>query len=165
MTEQRRFKDYFSFESIRDKDGEVVCYHITMIGTIEEDGVPRIRSDIGTENDKRYAFGKLTVRGCDRKIRVLLNETNSRIYSHTYDPYDGTEDTISFAARDWRADEVYQFNAGDRVLLEGRAYIRYKEDQTDERLPELSLTVTGHFLLGRRRNRVRSMNADLVPQE
>ena len=31
-------RDYFSFETIRGKEGEVVCYHVTMIGTIENEG-------------------------------------------------------------------------------------------------------------------------------
>ena len=115
MVEQKRFRDYFSFESIRDKEGEVVCYHVTMIGTIEEGGEARMRSDLGVNADKKMAFGKITVRGCNRKIGVLLNETNSRVsyYSHTPEE---SYDVISFAARDWRADEVYSFNAGDRVL-------------------------------------------------
>ena len=162
-----RQRDYFSFESIRDRDGEVVCYHVTMIGTIEDDGVARIRNDLGENEDKKMAFGRLTIRGCNKKIQVLLNETNSRVYYHSYTPEEGPMDIISFAAKDWRADEVYKFESGDRVLLEGRAYVRDNAIRDEEdpekilRLPEVSVTVTGTFVLGRKRRQFR----DLVPQE
>ena len=53
-----KYKDYFSFESIRDRSGEVICYHVTMIGTIEADGTARIRTDLGTDGDKKMAFGR-----------------------------------------------------------------------------------------------------------
>ena len=68
-------KDYFSFETIRDRSGDVICYHVTAIGTIEKDGVTRMRSDLGNEGDKKMAFGKLTIRGKDRMIGLLLRET------------------------------------------------------------------------------------------
>ncbi len=161
------YRDYFSFESIRDKEGNVVCYHVTMIGTIEDDGVARIRTDLGENEDKKMAFGRLTIRGCNKKIQVLTNETNSRVYYHSYSPEEGPIDIISFAARDWRADEIYKFESGDRVLLEGRAYVRSnaKYDEEDPevmvRLPEISVTVTGTFVLGRRRRQQR----DFLPQE
>ena len=160
-------RDYFSFESIRDKEGEIVCYHVTMIGTIEADGVARIRTDLGQSEDKKMAFGKLTIRGCNRKIQVLLNETNSRVYYHSYSEEEGPMDIISFAAKDWRADEVYKFDAGDRVLLEGRAYVRdnaIKDEEDPEvvlRKPELSVTVTGVFMLGR----ARRTHREFLPQE
>lgn len=157
-----KFKDYFSFESIRDRSGEVVCYHVTMIGTIEADGTARIRTDLGTDGDKKMAFGRLTVRGCDKKIRVLLNETGSRIYYHSYDEEDGALGIISFAARDWRADEVYNYNEGDRVLIEGRAYMRKASDSSMDGRPEMTVTVTGQFLLGRRR---RQFFNNMIPQE
>lgn len=161
--EQKRFKDYFSFESIRDKEGEVICYHVTMIGTIEEGGEARLRSDLGASGDRKMAFGKITVRGCNRKIGVLLNETNSRVSYYSHTPED-SYDVISFAARDWRADEVYNFNAGDRVLIEGRAYIRRNPSADGiERRDELTITVTGQFLLGRKRRRF--ANDGLVPQK
>lgn len=161
------YRDYFSFESIRDKEGNVVCYHVTMIGTIEDDGVARIRTDLGENEDKKMAFGRLTIRGCNKKIQVLTNETNSRVYYHSYSPEEGPVDIISFAARDWRADEIYKFESGDRVLLEGRAYVRSnaKYDEEDPevmvRLPEISVTVTGTFVLGRRRRQQR----DFLPQD
>ncbi len=164
MTRQR---DYFSFESIRDRNGEVVCYHVTMIGTIEDDGVARIRNDLGENEDKKMGFGRLTIRGCNKKIQVLLNETNSRVYYHSYTPEEGPVDIISFAAKDWRADEVYKFESGDRVLLEGRAYVRDNAVRDEEdpekiiRLPEVSVTVTGTFVLGKKRRQFRN----LVPQE
>ena len=42
-----RYSDYFSFESIRDREGEVICYHVTLIGTIETDGTATMRTDMG----------------------------------------------------------------------------------------------------------------------
>lgn len=161
------YRDYFSFESIRDKEGNVVCYHVTMIGTIEDDGVARIRTDLGENEDKKMAFGRLTIRGCNKKIQVLTNETNSRVYYHSYSPEEGPVDIISFAARDWRADEIYKFESGDRVLLEGRAYVRsnarYDEEDPEVmvRLPEISVTVTGTFVLGRKRR----VQRDFLPQQ
>ena len=159
--ETHRYRDYFSFESIRDQNGTVVCYHITMIGTIERDGVARIRSDFGTEQDKKMAFGRLTVRGCDRKIAVLLKETGSRVYYHSYTEEDGPYDIISFAAKDWRADEVYKFTEGDRVLIEGRAYLRAPSANAADPRSEMTVTVSGHFLLGRRKRAA----AALLPQQ
>lgn len=155
-------KDYFSFESIRDKNGEVICYHITMIGTIEADGTARMRTDLGEGQDKKMAFGRLTVRGQDKKISVLTRETGSRIWYHSYSEEDGSLDMISYTARDWRADEAYAFNEGDRVLIEGRAYIR-DNSGNPARLPELSVTATGMFLLGRKRRQ--SFNSGLIPQK
>ncbi len=161
-----RYKDYFSFESIRDKNGEVVCYHVTMIGTIENDGTATMRTDMGASGDQKMAFGKVTVRGLDKKIRVLLNETKSRIYSHTTDIDGISADEISYTAKDWRADEAYEFEVGDRVLVEGRAYIRNGSVRNPDRLPEISVTATGLFLLGKARNRMSGgMHRDLVPQE
>ena len=161
METAKKYKDYFSFESISDKNGDVGCYHITMIGTIEQDGEARIRSDLGTDKDKRMAFGRLTLHGCDRKIKVLLDETESRVYYHSFGQEEGTTDIISFAAKDWRADEIYNFTAGDRVLIEGRAYFRPSANPERDPRPEMSVTVSGQFLLGRKRRPVRS----LLPQE
>ena len=79
-----RQKDYFSFESIRDKEGNVICYHVTMIGTIEYDGVARLRTDFGANEDQKMAFGRLTICGLDKKIKVFTNELNCRIYYHSY---------------------------------------------------------------------------------
>jgi hypothetical protein len=155
-------KDYFSFESIRDKNGEIVCFHVTMIGTIEADGTARMRTDLGTDQDKKMAFGRLTLRGLDKKIAVLTRETNSRVWYHSYNEEDGSLDIISYTARDWRADEAYQFNEGDRVLVEGRVYIR-DNSANPARLPELSVTATGLFLLGRKRRQ--SFNSGLIPQK
>ena len=50
-------RDFFAFESIRDKEGNVVCYHISVVGTIEAEGVPHLRSDIGTSQDQKMSFG------------------------------------------------------------------------------------------------------------
>lgn len=162
---ESRRKDYFSFESYRDKNREVVGYHVTMIGTIEKDGVPKIRSDVKDDGTK-MAFGKLTIRGHDRKIQVLLNETNTRVWYHDYNPEESSVDIISFAAKDWRADEVFQLNEGDRVLIEGRAYVRHtSENDPRGRADELSVTATGIFILGRQRKQFKSMNDGLIPQE
>ncbi len=158
-----RTKDYFSFESIRDTNGNIICYHVTMIGTIEADGVARMRTDLGTNADQKMAFGRITIRGLDRKIKLLTSETGSRIWYHSYSETDGyATDIISYTAKDWRADEAYAFNEGDRVLVEGRAYIRSASAE-DGRLPELSVTATGLFQLGRKR--FVSMNSSLIPQK
>ena len=50
---------------------------------------------------------------------------------------------------------------GDRVLIEGRAYLR--ESRNEEIRPELTVTVSGTFRLGRRR--VQRKTAALIPQE
>ena len=161
-----RYSDYFSFESIRDRGGEVICYHVTLIGTIETDGTATMRTDMGTNQDQKMAFGRVTIHGLDKKIRVLLNETNSRIYSHTTDIDGISTDVISYTAKDWRADEAYEYEVGDRVLLEGRAYIRNASNRNPDRLPELSITVTGLFRLSKARTkRFVSMNERLIPQE
>jgi hypothetical protein len=161
-----RYSDYFSFESIRDREGEVICYHVTLIGTIETDGTATMRTDMGANQDQKMAFGRVTIHGLDKKIRVLLNETGSRIYSHTTDIDGISTDVISYTAKDWRADEAYDFEVGDRVLLEGRAYIRTASNRNPDRLPELSLTVTGLFRLSRaRKKHFVSMNEGLIPQE
>ena len=157
-----RTKDYFSFESIRDRNGEVICYHITMIGTIEADGLARMRTDLGTEQDRKMAFGRLTLRSLDKKINVLLRETESRVWYHSFSEEEGSVDIISYTAKDWRADEAYEFSEGDRVLIEGRAYIR-DNSANPARLPELSVTATGLFLLGRKRRQ--SFNSGLIPQK
>ena len=155
-------RDYFSFETIRDKTGEIVCYHVTAIGSIDKDGVTRMRSDLGQEGDRRMAFGKLTIRGRDRMITMLLRETNSRAYWRSIDDQ-GPYCILSFAAREKHAEEIYNLNEGDRVLIEGRAYIRQNSKEAD-RLPELSITVNSSFVLGRRR-RPQSMNSQIVPQK
>ena len=156
-------KDYFSFETIRDKNGEVVCYHVTAIGTIDKDGETRMRSDLGGNGDKKMAFGKLTIRGRDRLIGMLLRETGSRAYWRSTDDQ-GPYCILSFAAREKHAEEIYSFNEGDRVLIEGRAYIRQNSTGHEDRLPELSITVTSSFLLGRRR-RPQTLTSSIVPQK
>ena len=158
-----RQKDYFSFESIRDAEGNIICYHVTMIGTIEHDGVARMRTDLGTNENQKMAFGRLTIKGLDKKIRVFTNELGARIYYHSYNDEDGATDIISYSAKDWRADEAYNFNEGDRVLIEGRAYVRAVSEKYPDRLPEVSVTATGLFLLGRKR--FQSMNSSLIPQK
>ncbi len=156
-------RDYFSFETIRDKNSEIICYHVTMIGTIENEGDIRIRNDMGENQDKTRVFGNLTLKGCDKKIRVLLNETNSRIHYHSSDEEGNATDVISFVARDWRAQEIYQYNVGDRVLIEGRAYLRHNDKQEEAR-DELTVTVTGQFQLGRKK-RPQSPFRNFLPQE
>ena len=156
-------KDYFSFETIRDKNGDVVCYHVTAIGTIDKDGETRMRSDLGDSGNKRMAFGKLTVRGRDHMIGLLLRETGSRVHWRSTDDQ-GPYAVISFAAREKHAEEIYNLNEGDRVLIEGRAYIRQNSVGHEDRLPELSITVSSSFLLGRRR-RPQTMTSSIIPQK
>ncbi len=156
-------RDYFSFETIRDRTGDVICYHVTAIGTIEKDGVTRMRSDMGDEGDKKMAFGKLTIRGKDRMIGLLLRETGSRAYWRSTDD-DGPYCILSFAAREKHAEEVYNFNEGDRVLIEGRAYVRQNSSTSPDRLPELSITVNSTFVLGRKR-RPQTMTSSIIPQK
>ncbi len=164
MINKTKGRDYFSFESINDHEGNLVCYHVTMIGTIEADGLPRIRSDMGQDGTKKMTFGKITLRGCDRKIGILLRETDSKVafYSHTEEE---NIDMISFAAKGWRADEAFELEEGDRVLIEGRAYIRETPSRSDDNSTrrELSVTVTGIFRLGRKR-RPESMHSRMKPQ-
>ncbi len=156
-------KDYFTFETIRDRNGDVICYHVTAIGTIEKDGETRMRTDLGGSGDKKMAFGKLTVRGRDRIISLLLRETGSRIHWRSEDDQ-GPYCIISFAAREKHAEEIYNLNEGDRVLLVGRVYLRQPAPGYEDRLPELSITVSSSFLLGRRR-RPQTMTSSIVPQK
>lgn len=158
------YKDYFSFETIRDTEGNVICYFVTAIGTIEQDGLAKIRTDLGTSGDQKMAFGRLTVRNQDKRIRVLTAETGCRIYSHSRDLEDNSIDIINFSAKDWHADVAYSFNEGDRVLVEGRAYFRTNA-KYPERPKELSITASGLFLLGRRRVQYQGMNKGLIPQK
>ena len=173
-------RDFFAFESIRDKEGNVVCYHISVVGTIEAEGVPHLRSDIGTSQDQKMSFGKITVHGLDRvedrqrileeldiKRRletlcgILARETDSQTYYHSHDELD-TVNVISFAAREKHADEVAELSEGDRVLLEGRAYLRSRQTSAHK---ELTITVTSVFLLGHQRApKPHRMNSGLVPQ-
>ena len=150
---ETKYRDYFSFESIRDKNGETVCYHITMIGTIEE--------PVKVNEDRTIAFGKLTLHNLDRRIGTLLEATGSRPYFHDFTYLEGAVNVIRFAAHKHHIQEVREFTEGDRVLIEGRAYIRDAKDPSVR--PELTVSVTGTFLLGRKRNLYRKQN--LVPQE
>ena len=156
-------KDYFSFETIRDRNGDVICYHVTAIGTIDRDGETRMRSDLGDSGDRKMAFGKLTVRGRDHMIGLLLRETGSRVFWRSSDDQ-GPYAIISFAAREKHAEEIYNLNEGDRVLIEGRAYIRQNSAGHEDRLPELSITVSSSFLLGRKR-RPQTMTSSIIPQK
>lgn len=160
-------RDYFSFETIRDHDRNVICYYVTMIGTIENDGIVHMRTDLGREGNEKMAFGRLTLHNLDRKISTLLKETESRVYYHTRDEENGSTDIVSFTAKDWRADEAYEFEEGDRVLVQGRAYIRkVDQERYPNRQPELSVTVSGLFRLGRARRPQRHfLNDSLVPQK
>ena len=151
---ETKYRDYFSFESIRDKEGEVVCYHVTMIGTIEEDPHEYV------EEDQRRVFGKLTIHNQNKKINTLLQETNARVYYYDNTYLEGSVNIVRFAAHKHHADEVLAFEKDDRVLIEGRAYLR---KANDDRLPELTVTVVGTFKLGRKRTVFEKR--DLVPQE
>ncbi len=159
-------KDYFAFETIRDHDKNIICYYVTVIGTIEEDGVVHMRSDMGKDGNEKMAFGRITVRNLDRKISMLLKETESRDYYHSRDE-EGSVDVISFTAKEWRADEAFEFEAGDRVLIQGKAYIRKTdEERFPGRLAELSITTSGMFRIGRARKApVHHLNSSLVPQK
>ena len=152
-----RYKDYFSFETIRDKNGEVICYHITMIGTVVADGVAR---PYETE-EKKMAFGALTLHDQNRRIGVLLDLLNARTYYQEHSYLEGNVNMIRYTAHRHHVEEVQQFEEGDRVLIEGRAYLR--ESRNEEIRPELTVTVSGTFRLGRRR--VQRKTAALIPQE
>ena len=160
-------RDYFSFETIRDHEKNVICYYITMIGTIEGDGIVHMRTDLGKDNNEKMAFGRVTLHNLDRKIGLLLKETSSRVYYHYHDELNGSTDVVSFTAKDWRADEAYEFEEGDRVLVQGRAYMRKADpERFPNRLPELSVTVSGLFRLGRaRKPQHHFLNEALVPQK
>lgn len=160
------YHDYFSFETIRDKNHEVVCYYVTMIGTIEHDGIVHMRDDLGEDHNQKMAFGRVTVHAQDKKINTLLHETGTRVWRRDRDIDDIASDIISFTAREWRADTAFEFEEGDRVLVEGRAYIRDTSDKYPGRLPELSITAGGMFRLGRARKEKRpNPHRSLVPQE
>lgn len=160
-------KDYFSFETIRDHDKNVICYYVTMIGTIEGEGIVHMRTDLGRDNNEKMAFGRVTIHNLDRKIGTLLKETESRVYYHSHDAETGSVDIVSFTAKDWRADEAYELEEGDRVLVQGRAYLRRQDQERfPNRLPEMSVTVSGLFRLGRARRPQRHfLNESLVPQK
>lgn len=161
-----RHKDYFAFETIRDKEQKVVCYFVTMIGTIEEEGIVHLRTDLGENHDQKMAFGRLSVYNQDRKISTLLRELTCRVYRHESND-EGSRDIISFTAKDWRADEVYELEEGDRVLIQGKAYVRENNNEKyPGRLSEISITTSSIFRLGRvRKQRPVSLNQGLVPQK
>ena len=157
-------KDYFMFDTIRDKTSTIVCYYVTMIGTLEPEGKITVRTDL-SEDGKAMAFGKLTVRAQDHKVSSLLRETGSRIAARNTLLDDTQEDLISFTVNEKRLEAVRELEIGDRVLIEGRAYLR-KSSRYPDRLPELSVTATGVFLLGHARSVRRvSQNKGLVPQK
>ncbi len=160
-----KHRDYFAFETIRDREQNVICYYVTMIGTIEDEGIVRMRTDFGENEDQKMAFGRLSVYSQDRKIATLLRELNCRDYRHEHNE-EGSRDIISFTAKDWRADEAFAFEEGDRVLIQGRAFIRENnEAKYPGRLPELSITASGIFRLGRVRKERKSFNQGLIPQK
>lgn len=163
MTEKH--KDYFAFETIRDQEQRIVCYYVTMIGTIEEDGIVHIRTDLGENKNQKMAFGRLSVYNQDRKISTLLRELNCRDYRHESND-EGSRDIISFTAKDRRADEIYEFEEGDRVLIQGKAYVRENnQEKYPGRLSEISITTSGIFRLGRvKRQKHVSINQGLIPQ-
>ena len=155
--EVSKYKDYFSFETIRDKEGGIVCYHITMIGTVDADGVARPHE---TE-EKRMAFGALTLHDQNRRIGVLLDLLNARTYFQEHSYLEGNVNMVRYTAHKHHVDEVLQFQEGDRVLIEGRAYVR--ENRNPELRPELTVTVAGTFRLGRKRTEFR--RTDIIPQK
>lgn len=146
-----KYKDYFSFESIRDQNDNVVCYHVTMIGTIEEQA--RVM-------DEHIAFGKLTLHNLDRKIQTFLDLTNSRTYYHDRTYLEGAVNVIRFAAHGRHIDEVVGFDIGDRVLIEGRAYLRESQNGNKQ---EFTVSVASTFRLGRVKQVYNRTN--LVPQK
>ncbi len=161
-----RHKDYFAFETIRDKEQNIVCFYVTMIGTIEEEGIVHIRTDLGENQNQKMAFGRLSIYNQDRKISTLLRELNCRDYRHESNG-EGSRDIVSFTAKDWRADEVYALEEGDRVLIQGKAYVRENnQEKYPGRQNEISITTSGVFRLGRvKRQRPVSLNQGLVPQK
>ena len=160
-----KHKDYFAFETIRDHEQKIVCYYVTMIGTIEDEGIVHLRNDLGENEDQKMAFGRLSVYNQDRKISNLLRELNCRDYRHEHND-EGSRDMISFTAKDWRADEAFGFEEGDRILIQGKAYLRQNnEEKYPGRLPEISITTSGIFRLGRLRKVHKSINQGLIPQK
>lgn len=161
-----RHKDYFAFETIRDTEQKVICYYVTMIGTIEEDGIVHLRTDLGEHQDQKMAFGRLSIYNQDRKISTLLRELNCRVFRHEANE-EGSRDIVSFTAKDWRADEIYNLEEGDRVLIQGKAYVRANnQEKYPDRKDEISITTSGIFKLGRvRRERPVSLNQGLIPQK
>ncbi|MGP1376884.1 MAG: hypothetical protein ACTTKS_04895 [Bulleidia sp.] len=160
-------KDYFSFDTIRDSDGNIVCYYITVIGTIEQDGVAKVRTDLKGDGTGKMAFGQITIHNRDRKLYSLLAENNARIRSHTKDVEDESVDVISYTASQWRAEEAFNFDEGDRVLIHGRAYFR-KNTRYPSQKAELSITATGLFLLSHRRtvrHETLSQKMGILPQK
>ena len=160
-------KDYFSFDTIRDQDGNIVCYYVTVIGTIEQDGVAKVRTDLKSDGSGKMAFGQITVHNRDRKLYSLLAENNARIRLHTKDAEDESVDVISYTASQWRAEEAFNFAQGDRVLIHGRAYFR-KNTRYPSQKAELSITATGLFLLGHRRvmrHETLSQKMGILPQK
>ncbi|MCH3961701.1 MAG: hypothetical protein LKF53_07010 [Solobacterium sp.] len=142
-------RDYFSFETIRDHERNVICYFITAIGTIEKDGVPHLKTDLGEDGNQKMAFGKVTLHNLDRTISHLLADTSCRIFSHDTDIKGESVDVISFSAREWRAEEACTLEEGDRVLVEGRGYIRKPDAMHEGSRSEMRITATGIFRLGR----------------
>lgn len=157
--EIKKYRDYFSFESIRDSEDNVVCYHVTMIGTIEANGVAKVN----TTGDQEIAFGGVTLHSQDKRIKTLLDLTNSRTYYHDYTYNEGPVNIIRYAAHGRHIEEVTRFEEGDRVLIEGRAYIRNNAIRGEGDKPELTVSVAGTFYLGKVRTQY--VRSDLVPQE
>lgn len=159
-------RDYFSFETIRDHDRNVICYFITVIGTIEKDGVPHLKTDLGEDGNQKMAFGKVTIHNLDRTISHLMADTGCRVFSHDTDIDDKAVDVISFSAKDWRAEEACELEEGDRVLVEGRGYIRKPDAQHEGSRSEMRITITGLFRLGRTGFKKHvSLNGGMLPQE
>ena len=159
-------RDYFSFETIRDRERTVICYFITVIGTIEKDGVPHLKTDLGEEGNQKMAFGKVTIHNLDRTISHLLADTGCRVFSHETDVMGEAVDVISFSAKDWRADDACQLEEGDRVLVEGRGYVRRPDAQHEGSRSEMRITATGLFRLGRAGSKRHvSLNGGMLPQE
>lgn len=159
-------RDYFSFETIRDSERNVICYFITVIGTIERNGVPHMRTDLGEDANKKMAFGKITVRNLDRTINHLLQDSGCRVFSHDVNALGEAEDVISFSAKDWRAEDAIEFEEGDRILVEGRGYIRKPDEDHAGSRPEMRITATGLFRLSKAQAKRRvSTHKSLIPQE
>ena len=144
-----REKDYFCVETIRDKEGNEVCQYLTVIGTIESGGAARMRMLKGRNGETKRAFGFITLCNQDRKIETFCQDKGLRVRESYDTELDGHFDVINFSAGEWRADRVYEYEEGDRVLLEGRLYINHSNG--GQYTPELTINVSSSMKLGRKK--------------
>ena len=97
------------------------------------------------------AFGRLTVRNYDKKIQMLTNETGAESTIITGMKKKGQWISSVLRPKGWRADEAFAFEAGDRVLVQGKAFIRRNDRRAvpGQKSDELSVTASGLFRIGR----------------